>query len=1436
MDRTSSLIQYAIEQLDEHSGYGAMKKELSLGLKILKMFLECVERWSSVDENVHQHLRDLLVDIGDAFADASFDLEDAEDGGEEKKTEVYSELNGKIEQFKPKVREAYGYLSSYCFQAHSHINDIDFWNGVISTLYNHLGYIASEAVLVAPLKKQVKAFNEDLRTFNLLFLYLSSYLSTIKGHTEFWVYLGGVATYAAQVSYLCWIGGMDSNKTEDLIILLSDLKERIKPCNTKTIDMYIGFLKALGSFNSYYVKSTVSEFVKRWVSLKDQSESLRAGLVFLIQFLVNTPEEFSDDVKFVSIDIKTVTAEAVSLSSVKRRSESDLKLFHMLGKIEILKAEVVIKGLMNRSVGDKASSVEPSKTLSEGVKMLQTFLNRPPRGMIEKGKLILMHIEAVVAGAASFCNKFNSIPISGDMIGDALKLLVNIKLLKAEIFWVELINRDTSLKQDIHILLVGLEDLRKIASGESNGNSDNVKPIFGLFDEVVSEAMLIYHSIQKNEDAENFAKEMNNLLPRLLDKIHLVKADAEDVHILVRSSSQFNFPKTNRLGFFDFFSENLRKLMNYNTNSLNSAKLLMKVVLLDLESLRSFLWDTAEQSKAHPELEVLHARIVDMAYEADYAIDSILVRTGDVWYHTLCLSDIVQELKLIKAQAAKMTENNSYGTEDEPINHAFKQVQSEDSGSLIKEVVVGLTDQEEIVLRGLKTGSEQRDIVSIVGMGGIGKTTLAKKIFNDRSVKECFSIRVWCSVSEPYHRGDVLLKIFSDVVKQTDLVGKESDEDKTPLPQPNDQLDKDWEDDIAQKLYRRLMKKKYLIVLDNLLDIQVWNDIKMSLPDESEGSRVLITSRNSKVASDAGGTSKPLPLRELSTDESWKLLETLVFHGEGCSKEFKEQGKKIVNGCEGLPIAVVAIAGVLEQKKEIDQWKKIADDINSGLDEDKEQRCMSVLGLSYEHLPDYLKPCFLYLGAFSGNTEIPVQKLLCLWVAEGFVNPLAENLAENYLRELICRNLIIGTKERSQGGLKACRVHDMLRTLCLRKAKQENFLKAVKGYEKLFPHDEDILFQTGYSGPLQTYEQHRLSIRSKRDHFSRLKPSGPQVRSLLFFATSDAYPRRPYDLSFISHNFRLLRVLDLESINVGTFFPSWIELLKQLRYLAVSGDIDSVPSSLAELWSLEALSVKGFKRLVAVPIAIWSLHSLRHLTVNDAADFHSEKDKSESSSQLANLVTLSSPCLSCGEVAEKMMKRMLCLKKLCCIFRKSHDHSSECKRAPVLSHLTKLESLKISYSGGIPSSCEFHFVSSLKKLTISNCHLPMDYVSMIGALPELKVLKLHSVTFDDQIWDTSVEVFESLEYLKLDNLTITQWNADSETFPSLRRLVLQNCHQLEELPDGLTQSTTLEAVELQRCSQVVETSAKEIQKSLLKYGMKKFKLIINLLEWICRSS
>ncbi|GAA0173155.1 antimicrobial response protein [Lithospermum erythrorhizon] len=306
-------------------------------------------------------------------------------------------------------------------------------------------------------------------------------------------------------------------------------------------------------------------------------------------------------------------------------------------------------------------------------------------------------------------------------------------------------------------------------------------------------------------------------------------------------------------------------------------------------------------------------------------------------------------------------------------------------------------------------------------MAGVGKTTLALNLYKTSSVVHHFDLQAWCTVSQNYQKRELMLTIL-DQVRADSMDAKKLDDE-----------------DLADMLCRSLKQGRYLIVIDDIWDVDAWNYLKRCFPKGKQGSRILVTTRYAKVASEI--KSKVYTLMGLTKDESWELLHQKISNKGGIPKNLLSIAKEISDSCKGLPLSIVVTAGILSEIEASEhKWNQIAESIVSHILDDVHSQCKAILELSYSYLPDHLQSCFLYFGVFPEDMEISVSQLITLWIAEGFVQDYEtnslEDVAKKYVVDLITRSLVIFSKERSLGGVKTCRVHDLLHEFCKEKTKE----------------------------------------------------------------------------------------------------------------------------------------------------------------------------------------------------------------------------------------------------------------------------------------------------------------------------------------------------------------------------------------------------------------
>ncbi|KAK6946364.1 NB-ARC [Dillenia turbinata] len=358
--------------------------------------------------------------------------------------------------------------------------------------------------------------------------------------------------------------------------------------------------------------------------------------------------------------------------------------------------------------------------------------------------------------------------------------------------------------------------------------------------------------------------------------------------------------------------------------------------------------------------------------------------------------------------------------------------------------VVGLDDDIDKLAQELNNEEANARVVSIVGIGGSGKTTLAKKLYNHVLVKKHFDCRSWVTISQQWDSRDMLQSILIQT--------------SSPTKEERELIDKMKNEELVEKLYLFLEERLYLLVLDDIWETKAWDELSHAFPRGKFGSKVILTTRYHFVPWQADPHCIVHKPRSLTDDEAWELLSKKTkIKEESTDQEVTELcklGKEMVKRCRGLPLAVVVLGGLLATRLSLQEWKKLHQNIDLQLRAARKEgthqrgKVMSVLELSYDDLPYRLKPCFLYFGLFPEDAEIRAKQMIRMWIAEGFIlsseidrEHTVEGAGEEWLEELIERNMIqVGARD-TDGRVKTCRMHDLIRDLCLEKAREENFFE-----------------------------------------------------------------------------------------------------------------------------------------------------------------------------------------------------------------------------------------------------------------------------------------------------------------------------------------------------------------------------------------------------------
>ncbi|KAL3813626.1 hypothetical protein ACJIZ3_014894 [Penstemon smallii] len=587
----------------------------------------------------------------------------------------------------------------------------------------------------------------------------------------------------------------------------------------------------------------------------------------------------------------------------------------------------------------------------------------------------------------------------------------------------------------------------------------------------------------------------------------------------------------------------------------------------NIATLLSFLENSPPHS--YQTTKILEEKIRDLGYETEDILESHIVKhfksiSGSDHDSIDMLSKALEEvMKEFESLMKDVKEIRGTGNFDGSLSVVSSRSTGKSKFVLLDENFMNQMKEQ------LVTEDSRLKVLPIVGMGGIGKTTLAKALLDDPFVVGRFDIRAWVTISQQYRIKDVVENLLKDInVRST-----------------NTNIEVDLDGNVG--LHKILFKRKYLIVLDDVWETKAWDELQKLFPDNDDGSRIMVTTRQSEVATYAAKSYHEMKL--LNDVMSWDLLRQELFAQENCPSDLVEIGKEIAKKCHGLPLAISVIGGLLSKEKMTrEYWEHVAANIKSVLTE-KDDQCLEILSLSYNYLPHHLKPCFLYMAAFPEDDEIRVSILLKLWVAEGFLKPNSinmEKVAEKNLKDLIERNLVLVDQLKWNGKPKTCKIHDLVRDLCIKEARKEKFLYVLNNYIDFNPKEAKV--------------QRRLSILPSViedevivNKFNLIQ-SMPGNRSFICFNDNRGKWQEYIDLPSYIWNMPQLRCLHAE-LSILPPLPTGTEMqvcvLKSLETLFLIKNFRCEDEVLARIPNLRKLKIE----YSADDITDWSYYRLQNL-------------------------------------------------------------------------------------------------------------------------------------------------------------------------------------------------------------------------------------------------
>ncbi|PNY05168.1 CC-NBS-LRR resistance protein [Trifolium pratense] len=726
-------------------------------------------------------------------------------------------------------------------------------------------------------------------------------------------------------------------------------------------------------------------------------------------------------------------------------------------------------------------------------------------------------------------------------------------------------------------------------------------------------------------------------------------------------------------------------------------------------------------------------------------------------------------------------------------------------------VVVGRKNDKELLMNMLMSESGNNNsnnnlgVVAVFGVGGVGKSTLARIVYDDEKVNEHFDLKAWVRMSEDF-----------DVVRVTKTITESVTSGSYGINDP---------DYMRAELKKEVRGRRFLIVLDGLWNYSYndWHGIVAPLIKGKYGSRVVITTRYEEVAKVAH-TFPIHKLEPLSEEDCWPLLSKYVFGSVGNKfPNLEAIGRNIARKCGGLPLAAKIVGRLLSSKIDEKEWIEIMNNDIWNLSKDN---ILPSLLMSYQYLPSYLKRCFAYCSIFPKGYPIDRKQMVLLWMAQGFlehsmVEKTEEEVGNEYFTELLSRSLIeqLNDDTDREKFVMHCLVHDLATIV------------------------------SGKSGRGRIH--HFLYHQEEYDLYKKFEIVD-DFECLRSFLSIDFSWRMNYISSKVLHvllpSHGRLRALSISHYSNITTLPDSLGSLVQLRYLNLScTGIKYLPDTICDLYYLQTLKLSGCRKLIELPAHVGNLINLRHLDISHT----NIEEMPMQLVELENLQTLTVFVVGQQEVGLSVrelskfpnlrgklhiqnLHKVIDVSEVCDTKLKSKEHIEELSlywgkqtedspsQEVILDELqpsTNLKKLSISFYGGtsFPSwlgDCSF---SNMVYLCIKSCEY-CTTLPPLGQLPSLKDLEIDGMSKVETIGpefygmiggstNTPFQPFPSLEKLHFERMSNwKEWlsfGGSKFPFPRLKTLYLDNCSKLRgHLPSHLP---SIEKITILWCSHLLAT-------------------------------